>query len=107
MDILLKSQEKRGDNSRLERKINRGGNCLPFPNNRLNDNASVDASKGGRIRASFDIQCGSQASLLLDTRVERLDIAGMWKNAVSHFQASNVKPRQAGAQIGQNEKQAL
>ena len=48
-----------------------------------------------------------QASLLLDARVERSDIAGMWKNPVAHFQTSLVKLRQAGAQTGPNEKQAL
>ena len=35
------------------------------------------------------------------------DIAGMWKNPVAHFQASLVKPRQAGAQTVRNEKQAM
>ena len=40
-------------------------------------------------------------------RVERSDIAGMWKNPVANFQASHVKLRQAGAQTGRNEKQAF
>ena len=45
---FLQSLEKRGANSRLERKINRGGNCPPFPNNMLNIMPLITRFGGGK-----------------------------------------------------------